>query len=134
MFIAGKISEHNYRAVGSKNPEKSARVNAKEIRRKCEEAIQSCGITNELVEYTNWSREVETSKSYIDALSYVKKLYEESYLFKTDVQESTRLALKSLYKSRVKNKPEKLENRVIDLEEGVQYCLKELAFTPQGIY
>ncbi len=128
MFIPDKISEHNYRAVGSKKPERSARQKANCLRNKCQQAIYSCGIQNESVEYINWSRDVEESSSYISALQYVKNLYEVNDQFRIEIQESTKLALLSMKRGRERNVAESSKNSAIDLEEGVKYLLRELAF------
>ena len=128
LFLVDKISEHNYRAVGSKNPEKSARLKANSLRNKCQAAMHSCGIQNESAEYINWSRDIETSDSYISALNYVKHLYQVNDQFQKDIQESTQLALVSLKNGRKENMSENSRNTAIDLEEGVEYPLKELAF------
>ena len=126
-----KISEHNYRAVGGRNPEKSARVKANRLRNKCEAAKQRCEIRDKSVEYINWKRDVETSSFYIDALDYVMHLYEVNEEFRKDIQESTQLALVSLKNGREKSmsSAESGEStKPIDLKEGVKYLLKELAF------
>ncbi|XP_028412875.1 uncharacterized protein LOC114535761 [Dendronephthya gigantea] len=127
MFIADKISEHNYRAVGSKNPEKSARVKANRLRHKCEEAIRSCQMQDDSVEYINWVRDVESSSHYVDALKYVKHLYEVNDQFQKDVKECTQPALVSMKHGRERSMPEG-SDAAIDLDEGVKYPLKELAF------
>ena len=122
-----KISEHNYRAVGSKNPEKSARLQANCLRNKCKKAILSCGI--ERAEFIDWSHDVEISTSYTDAFNHVKHLYQVNNQFQKDVQESTQSALVSLKNKREKNMTSEMnENMAIDMAEGVQYLLKELAF------
>ena len=128
LFIPDKISEHNYRAVGSTEPERSARQEANCLRNKCQQAIHSCGIQNESVEYINWSRDVEESSSYISALQYVKNLYEVNDQFRIEIQESTKLALLSMKRGRERNVAESSKNSAIDLEEGVKYLLRELAF------
>lgn len=128
LFLADKISEHNFRAVGGKNPEKSVREKANSLRNKCKEAIRSCGIQNESAVYINWSDDVETSASYIDAVKYVTHLYGVNDQFRKDIQELARHALVSLKNGREKSMPDKSKNGEIDLEEGVQYPLKELAF------
>ena len=127
LFLVDKINEHNYRAVGSKNPEKSARVKANRLRNKCQEAIHSCGMQNESLEYINWIRDIESSTHYIDALKYVKHLYGINDQFQKDIKESTQLALVSMKHGREKSMPEG-SDAPIDLDEGVEYLLKELAF------
>ena len=126
LFLPDKISQHNYRAVGSSNPEKSARLKANRLRNKCKEAIRSCGI--ERAEFINWSHDVETSTSYTDAFNHVKHLYQVNNQFQKDVQESTQSALVSLKIGRDKNMLKSSENMTIDMAEGVKYVLKELAF------
>ena len=127
LFLVDKINEHNYRAVGSKNPEKSARVKANRLRNKCQEAIHSCGMQDDSVEFINWARDVENSTYYVDALKYVTHLYEINDQFQKDIKESTQLALVSIKRAREKNMPEG-SDAPIDLDEGVKYLLKELAF------
>jgi hypothetical protein len=61
----------------------------------------------------------------------VKHLYQVNDQFQNDIQECTQLALVSvkLANSREENMPESSRNTAaIDLEEGVEYLLKELAF------
>ena len=128
LFLGDKISEHNFRAVGSKNPEKSARLKANRLRNKCKEALDSCGTREESVEYVDWNCDIESSPFYLDALNNVKDLYRANNRFQKDIQESTRLALLSLKNSREKSMTEKSEDGQIDLEEGVKYLFKELAF------
>ena len=128
LFLADKISEHNYRAVGSKNPEKSARVKSNRLRNKCKEAMNSCGIQDESVEYINWDRDIERSPFYLNALNHVKHLYQANDQFQKNIQESTRLALVSLKNGREKTMSDMNEDTKIDLEEGVKYLLKQLAF------
>ncbi|XP_028412176.1 uncharacterized protein LOC114534939 [Dendronephthya gigantea] len=127
LILVDKINEHNCRAIGSKNPEKSARVKAKRLRNKCEEAIRSCEMQDDSVEYINWVRDVESSSHYVDALKYVKHLYEVNDQFQKDVKESTQLALVSMKHGRERSMPEG-SDAAIDLDEGVKYLLKELAF------
>ena len=121
-----KISEQNYRAVGSKNPEKSARLQANCLRNKCKKAILSCG--TESAEFIDWNHDVEISTSYTDAFNHVKHLYQVNNQFQKDVQESTQSALVSLKNSRKNDTLEMSEDMAIDMAEGVQYLLKELAF------
>ncbi|CAB3977194.1 tRNA-dependent cyclodipeptide synthase [Paramuricea clavata] len=131
LFLVDKISEHNFRAVGSKNPERSARLKGNCLRNKCQEALHSCGIQNESAEYINWGRDVETSDSYTGALNYVKHLYQVNDQFRNEIQECTQLALVAvkLANSREEKMSESSRNTAaIDLEEGVEYLLKELAF------
>ena len=128
LFLPDKIFEHNYRAIRSRNPEKSARLNANRLRNKCQEAMHSCGIRNESTEYINWSRDIETSDSYISALNHVKHLYQVNDQFQNDIQGCTQLALVSLKNGREENMSENRRNTAIDLEEGIEYLLKELAF------
>ena len=96
------------------------------LRNKCKEATLSCGIQG--AEFVNWSDDIETSTAYIDALNYVRQLYEVNSQFQKDVQESTQISLVSLKNGREKTVLESGENAAVDLEEGVNYLLKELAF------
>ena len=91
--------------------------------------MQLCGIKDELVQDVNWSRDVETSASYTNAVNYVKHLYQTNDEFRKDIQDNAHPALVTLKKSREKYMKEKnTQNTEIDLEEGIEYPLKELAF------
>lgn len=91
--------------------------------------MQLCGIQEELIQDVNWSRDVETSTSFISAVNHVKHLYEVNDEFRKDIQDSTYSALVTLKNNREKYMKEKnTQNTEIDLEEGVQYAFKELAF------
>ena len=133
LFIPDKISEHNYRAVGSKNPEKSARIKCNRLRNKCNEAIQSSGLRDVSHSFIRWTEEVESCHEYKKALENIKNLYEVNDDFHNDVRQSTLVALRCLKNGREKggsdeeNKSAEADSNV-DLDEGVQYLLKELAF------
>lgn len=133
LFIPDKISEHNYRAVGSKNPERSARIKCNRLRNKCNEAIQSSGLRDVSHSFIRWTEEVESCHEYKKALENIKNLYEVNDDFHNDVRQSTVVALRCLKNGREKggsdeeNKSAEADSNV-DLDEGVQYLLKELAF------
>ena len=128
VFIPDKITEHNLRAIGSTNPERTARQDANYLRNKCKEVIRSCGIQNESVVFINWSDDVESSASYINAVEYVTHLYRVNDQFQKNIQELAQHVLVSLKNSRQKSMTDNSKNGEIDLEEGVKYTLKELAF------
>ena len=126
LFLPEQISQHNFKAVGSKNPAKSARKRANNLRNKCREAMQSCGLQDESFRHVSWVDHVESSSAYIQTLSYIKCLYQENEEFRTDVLKTTASALASFKKAQEKDLAENKSS--IDLEEGVEYPLKELAF------
>ena len=132
LFIPDKIAEHNHRAVGSKNPEKSARVKANRLRNKCKEAIQSSGLSEASYSYVKWMEEVETCRKYEDALKDIKHLYQVNDEFRAETRDATEAALlRRLKNSRENgggNKDNGASESTPDLEEGVNYLLKELAF------
>lgn len=134
LFIPDKISEHNFRAVGSKNPEKSARIKGNRLRNKCNEAIKSSGLCDISHHYIRWTEEVETCPEYIEAYQYVQEMYQASDEFQTDIRESTDAALRCLKNGREKPgegscvKESEVGQSTLDLAEGVKYLLKELAF------
>ncbi len=132
FFIPDKISEHNYRAVGSKNPEKSARVKGNRLRNKCNEAIQSSGLCRANYSFIRWTEDVESCPHYQKALAGIQDLYEVNDEFRADIRESTEAALRCLKNGREKGGPNKeneiAEENAVDLKEGVLYLLKELAF------
>ena len=132
LFIPDKISEHNYRAVGSKNPEKSARVKANRLRNKCNEAIQSSGLCHDTYSFVRWTEDVESCLEYHKALADIQTLYEINDEFRADITEPTEVALKCFKNGREKSGSNKVNERpeenAVDLKEGVLYLLKELAF------
>ncbi|KAJ7393358.1 hypothetical protein OS493_006329 [Desmophyllum pertusum] len=79
----------------------------------------------------NYRADVETCHEYNKALADIKDLYEANDEFRDDIRESTEAALRSLKNGRGKGgnkKNELAEESAVDLKEGVQYLLKELAF------
>ena len=58
----------------------------------------------------------------------MKHLYQVNDQFQKDIQGCTKLALVSLKNGRKENMSENSRNTAIDVEEGVEYPLKELAF------
>lgn len=132
MFIPGKISEHNFRAVGSKNPEKSARIKANRLRNKCDEAIKSSGLGEASYSYISWTEEVETCPKYFEAYRNIQELYKANEEFRTEIRQSTEIALRCLKNGREKSgkgcNKEMEEGNELDLQEGEKYLLKELAF------
>ncbi|XP_078375110.1 uncharacterized protein LOC144658551 [Oculina patagonica] len=132
LFIPDKISEHNYRAVGSKNPEKSARVKGNRLRNKCNEAIQSSGLCHANYSFIRWTEDVESCPHYQKALADIQDLYEVNDEFRADITDLTEAALRCLKNGREKgganNENEIAERNAVDLKEGVLYPLKELAF------
>ena len=130
LFIPDKISEHNYRAIGSKNPEKTAREETNWLRNKCKKAIQKSDLRNASYSFIRWEEEVESCPQYNEALADIRGLYEANDEFRYDIRESTGTALKSLQRGREKAgcaEENKAERKLIDVEEGVLYLLKELA-------
>ena len=123
MFIPDIISEHNYRAVGSNNPEKSARVKANRLRNKIKALFQSKQIDADMFSYVDWKADVETCPQYQDTLDEVRTLYKTNHKFHTDVFETTQMALESMVAGRGQH-----QTQNIDTEEGVNYLIKELAF------
>jgi len=124
-----KISEHNYRAVGSKNPEKSARVKANRLRNKCKDVMKTMRCTTQKYSYINWMEDIDSNPEYIQAFEYVKDLYQKNDQFRYEIQETTEAALISMRNGREKGQTDS-ENTCssVDVEEGVKYLLKELAF------
>lgn len=132
IFIPDKISEHNFQAVGSKNPERSARVKANRLRNKCHEAIGTNGRSEAPFRYIKWMEEVETCQKYHEAYKEIQELYQRNEEFQADIKQSTEMALRCLKKGREKaeesHNKENEDAETFDLEEGVKYLLKELAF------
>ena len=122
---------HNYRAVGYKNPERSERVKTNALRNKCNKAIEETGLHSISCCFVNWMEEVEISREYQKSLDYVRNLYQTSDQFRADIRDRTEAALKSFSNSREKggdNKKSTDGKVVLNLEEGIQYLLKEIAF------
>ena len=98
-------------------------MKANRVRNKCNETIRLCNGQGRF-QFVNWSENVEVSGPYIDAFTGMNRLYEENHSFQKDVMESSNIALHSLKKNRQKSS---MENG-FNIEEGVNYSLKELAF------
>lgn len=132
LFMPDKISEHNYRAVGSKNPEKSARVKANRLRNKCKDVMKKMGCDEGKYSFVKWVEEVESCPAYTEAFQSIKDLYQRNDEFRFDIQESTEAALVSMKNGR-ENGPagpasSSTDAPTVDVEEGAKYLLKELAF------
>ena len=123
MFIPDAISEHNYKAVGSKNPKKSARVQANYLLNKIKAVLQSDQINTDRFSYVDWKVDVETCPKYQDALEEIKTLYKTNQKFHADVFGTTQMALERLVACRGHHQIQNIET-----EEGVIYVFKELAF------
>ena len=129
LFIPDVISEHNYAAVGSTNPVRAARTKANRLKNKVKAAINSCDLELGKVQYIDWYEEVETHSGYTEQLEYVLQMYKQHDEFQKDVKDTTEQALACLLKGRQKDKNTKEDEVIlIDLNAGVQYLLKELAF------
>ena len=123
MVIPDIISEHNYRAVRSKNPRKAAKVQANNLRNKIKAVLQSGQIDADRFSYVDWKADVETCPKYHDTLEEIKILYKTNQKFHTDVTGSTQVVLEGMAAARGQHQ---IKN--IDTEEGVNYLIKELAF------
>ena len=75
---------------------------------------------------------MESCHEYDKALADIKDLYEANDEFRTDIRESTEVALRCLRNGREKGgcskEKETTDAVAVDLNEGVLYPLKELAF------
>lgn len=117
--------------MGSKNPEKSARVKGNRLRNKCKEAIQGSAFCHANYSFISWTEDVEICHEYEKALANIKDLYEANEEFRNEIRESTEAALRCLRNGREKggyNKENETDEESVDLSEGVLYLLKELAF------
>ena len=128
LFIPEKISEHNYRAVGSTKPEKSARVQAKRLRNKCEEVMKCINYSPHKYSYVNWTEHIDSNPEYYKALDYVKDLYQNNHNFRSEIQQTTEAALVCMKTSRESFAVDGQSPTNVDVEEGAKYLLKELAF------
>ena len=93
--------------------------------------MQSVGCSNEKYIYVNWMEDIESCSKYIDAFQTLKDLFQNNKKFRHDIQETTESALISMKSGRANGNGETQENDIIaavDIEEGVKYLLKELAF------
>ena len=75
---------------------------------------------------------MESCHEYDKALADIKDLYEANNEFRTDIRESTEVALRCLRNSREKGgcskENETTDAVAVDLNEGVLYVLKAFAF------
>ena len=115
-------------------------MKANRLQNKCNEAIQSSGLCHATYSFVRWTEDVESCHEYHKALADIQDMYEVNDEFRSDVNESTEAALRSIQISREKggfnDESEMAEESAVDLKEGVLYLLKELAFfvAVPGIY
>lgn len=128
LFNTEKISEHNYKAVGSKNPEKSARAKGAKLRNKCKRAMESNGCSLEKYTFINWVEDVDPNPHYREALQYIKTLYQKNEAFRLDIQALTKEALACFLNGRNNGQQDEHTAETLDLEEGAKYLLEEFAF------
>lgn len=107
-------------------------MKANRLRNKCQEAIGTNGLGEASFRYIRWIEEVETCQKYHEAYKEIQELYQRNEEFQADIKQSTEMALGCLKKGRekaVESHNKKNEDaETVDLEEGVKYLLKELAF------
>lgn len=107
-------------------------MKANRLRNKCHEAIGTNGRGEAPFRYIKWMEEVETCQKYHEAYKEIQELYQRNEEFQADIKQSTEMALRCLKKGR--EKAEESHNKenedavTFDLEEGVKYLLKEVAF------
>ena len=94
------------------------------MKNKFQKAMQDIGCSVEKYEFVSWTEQVESCPEYQQGYSYVKNLYQENDQFRVDIQQATEAALKSMKNADAGDSH--LES--IDVEEGVEYLLKELAW------
>ena len=146
MCLLDDICEHTHRAAGSPNPYRRAKQRGKRLRHKLQTVMDNMhSIRKEIFTFIDWATEVEPSKDYQGNLNYVKLLFETHGEFRDDVRQTSLTALTSVSDNRRKQKHAypgflaqtyRAQSDVIDkegrldlnLDEGVLYLLKELAF------
>lgn len=127
MFLPDVIGQHNYRAVGSANPERSSRVKANRLRNKVKSVMSANNLSNGKFKYVDWVKDIESMPKYEESLVYIRELYATNENLREDVRETTEVALNCMAKGRTKGESDSTSVE-IDIEEGAQYLLKELAF------
>ncbi|XP_031561424.1 uncharacterized protein LOC116297342 [Actinia tenebrosa] len=131
LFLPDKLTEHNFKAVGSTNPEKSARANVNRLRNKCKDVMKQIGCDEEKFSFVKWVEDVEPCPAYTEAFQSIRDLYQENEKFRFDIQEMTQSALTSIQKNREKVPDAPAlpdDTSVIDIEEGAIFLQKEIAF------
>ena len=74
--------------------------------------------------------DIESSPEYSRAFQIIKDLYQTNKEFRAEIQGSTAAALRSTMKRKhgVGKDEERSSESSVDIEEGVNYMLKEMAF------
>ena len=127
LCIPDTIAEHNHRALGSRNPEKSARVRAKRLRNKCKEAARNIGLPNDKYSFAKWSEEIEPSMEYTKAFLGIEDLYQVNDEFRRDIQDSTAAALRGM-----KSERENADGSCVESGSGVDNRRRREVLT-QGV-
>jgi len=128
MFLPDVIGQHNYRAVGSANPERSSRVKANRLRNKVKSVMSANNLSNRKFKYVDWVKDIESMPEYEQSLVYIRELYATNETLREDVRETTEAALCCMARGRTKGENDDSASIEIDIEEGANYLLKELAF------
>ena len=101
LFITDVIGEHNYRAVGSSNPERASRVKGNRLRNKVKSLLKvSPSLCPSELSYVEWRKDVGTCSEYTQKLDYVMTLFNTHAQFRQEVMEVTSTALQSLCEGR----------------------------------
>jgi len=127
IFITDKISEHNYLAVGSKTPEKSAKTKGNKLRKKCKEIMESQGCSLDKYTFINWMEDIDPNPYYRGELEYIENLYKNNEKFRLDIHQRTKEALACFIKGRDNGQHDAYTTESLDIEEGAKYLLEELA-------
>lgn len=134
VVVPQQPAEHTYRALGSKDAVKRAKKNSSQLLSHCRRAIEKVGRFKEMAgEFymLDWTREVDTHEGYIEALEFVIKFYKNNSIFRLDVAKSTAKVLGKDVTSSAESESESSESELEgdeNIQEGVYYLLKELAF------
>jgi len=134
VVVPQQPAEHTYRALGSKDAVKRAKKNSSQLKSHSRRAIEKVGRFEEMAgEFymLDWTREVDTHEAYIEALEFVIKFYKNNSDFRLDVAKSTAKVLGKDVTSSDERESESSESELEEdenIQEGVYYLLKELAF------
>jgi len=130
VVVPQQPAEHTYRALGSKDAVKRAKKNSSQLKSHCRRAIEKVGRFEEMAgefHILDWAQEVDTHKAYIEALEFITKFYKNNSGFRLDVARSTAKILGKAVTSSDEFSESELEEDE-NIQEGVYYLLKELAF------
>jgi len=115
-------AEHTYLALGyeEKNAKRKAKLNSNLLKNRAKRAIEILKKEGNKTNFKiiEWTNEINKQKNYQEELIKIQKLYNSNISFQKDTKEITKKVMEN----------KSITNQNINIDEGVKYLIKELAF------